>query len=79
MSGDSIETRNRKRLIREGVNEGGEDLRDQLNRIERMLKWLVFDSKLCDEVAWIISEERSDKYNDVRNRLPDISDILEET
>ena len=51
---------------------------EQIDRIERMLKWLIFDSKLCDEEDWLISKERSEKYDDIREQMPNISDILEE-
>ena len=53
-------------------------LMNQQDRIERMLKWLIFDSKLCDEEDWVVRLERSGKYYRIHEQLPDISDILEE-
>lgn len=46
----------------------------QLDRIERMLKWVIIDSMMVDEESLILS----DKGHKLKKQLPDISDILEE-
>ena len=49
----------------------------QLDRIERMLKWLIIDSKITDEENWVwVRNERGEK---IAGTLPDISDIIKES
>ena len=45
----------------------------QLNRIERMLKWLVIDSMIVDEECL----SHTNKGNELKDQLPDVSDIIE--
>ena len=44
----------------------------QLDRIERMLKWVVIDSMIVDEERMALT----DKGLGLKKKLPDISDII---
>lgn len=50
----------------------------KINRLDRMLKWLIIKSTLTNEMGWQIREQQTQRNNRIQKSLPDISDILSE-
>lgn len=73
-----------KKLIRKGFYKPGLtketlnlSLGMKLDRIEKMLKWLVVHS--LDDYGYFYSEgKKTYHFSEFKEKLPDISDILEE-